>query len=300
MVKVSVIIPVYNAEKTLVRCIDSVLSQDYDNFELLLIDDGSTDSSLAICNNYAQSYNKVRVFSKSNGGVSSARNLGIDNANGEWITFIDSDDFVESGYFDGIDSVAEDVVFHSYKKISNEICVQQLNVQSAFSKLSFMEVVRKYYSDIIFRGPCMKFFKLSLIDNIRFPECMKVGEDTYFVFSYLAKCNNDFKTLPKSCYMIQVAESPDEVKYSMTVDYAANSLMHLMTAFELLANKFDLPRRLFMAYIGYFKRVSKNAWNANPKKWYYHKDIILIYKYVWGDLTLLQKSRYYLAKLLNR
>ena len=299
MVKVSVIIPVYNAEKTLVRCVDSVLSQNYDKFELLLIDDGSKDDSLAICNNYAQRYNNVRVFSKSNGGVSSARNLGIDNAKGEWITFIDSDDYVNSGYFGGIDFVTQDIVFHSYKKILNEVCVQQLDVHSVISKLSFNEVVRKYYSDIIFRGPCMKFFKLSLIGNIRFPEDMKVGEDTFFVFSYLAKCKN-FATLQQSCYMIQVAESPDEVKYSMTVDYAANSLMHLEEVFEPLAKKFDLPKRLFLAYIGYFKRVSKNAWNANPNSWYYNKDIILIYKYVWGDLTLFQKLRYYLAKLLNR
>lgn len=299
MVKVSVIIPVFNAEKTLVRCVGSVLSQDYDNFELLLIDDGSMDSSLAICKTYAHRCNKIRVFSKSNGGVSSARNLGIDNANGEWITFIDSDDFVESGYFDGIDSVAEDVVFHSYKKISNEICVQQLDVHSAFSKLTLKDILLRYNGNSLLRAPWAKFFKLSLVGNIRFPEDMKVGEDTFFLFSYIAKCNN-FNVLQRSCYMVQVAESPDEVKYSMTVDYAANSLKHLMNVFELLANKFDLPRRLFIAYIGYFKRVSKIAWKENPKSWYRNKDIFVIYKYVWGDLALLQKTRYYLAKLLNR
>lgn len=299
MVKVSVIIPVYNAEKTLNKCIDSVLSQDYDNFELLLIDDGSTDSSLAICNNYAQRNNKIRVFPKSNGGVSSARNLGIDNANGEWITFIDSDDYIEPEYFDGIDTVIQDIVFHSYKKVFNGICVQQFDVSSIFPQHSLAEIFRKYYGDNIFRGPCVKFFKKSLIGNIRFPEDMKVGEDTFFVFSYIAKCNN-FNVLQRSCYMIQVAENPDEVKYSMTVDYAANSLKHLMSVFEQLANKFDLPRRLFIAYIGYFKRVSKNAWKENPKCWYYNKDIILIYKYVWGDLSMLQKIRIYLARLLNR
>ena len=299
MVKVSVVIPIYNAEKTLAKCIGSVLTQDYDNYELLLIDDGSKDSSLSICHDYARRYHNIRVFTKSNGGVSSARNLGIDNANGEWITFIDSDDYIESGYFDGIDTVTEDIVFHSYKKISKGICVQQLDVLFDFFKLSLKDILQQYNGNPLLRAPWAKFFKHSLVSNVRFPEDMKVGEDTFFVFSYLAKCNN-FKVLPKSCYIIQVAESPDEVKYSMTVDYAANSLMHLEEVFEPLSKKFDLPKRLFLAYIGYFKRVSKNTWKEEPEIWYEHRDIRKIYKYVWGDLTLMQKVRIFLARTLNR
>ena len=80
--KISVIVPVYNAEKYLHRCIDSILSQTFTDFELLLINDGSKDSSGAICDEYAAKDNRVRVFHKENGGVSSARNLGLDNANG--------------------------------------------------------------------------------------------------------------------------------------------------------------------------------------------------------------------------
>ena len=93
MPKISVIVPVYNTEKYLRRCIDSVLAQTYQDFELLLIDDGSKDSSGAICDEYAEKDTRVRVFHKENGGVSSARNLGLDNAKGEWVTFIDSDDY---------------------------------------------------------------------------------------------------------------------------------------------------------------------------------------------------------------
>ena len=88
---VSIIVPVYNTEKFLHRCIDSILAQTYTDFELLLIDDGSKDSSGAICDEYAVKDARVRVFHKENGGVSSARNLGLDNAKGEWITFVDSD-----------------------------------------------------------------------------------------------------------------------------------------------------------------------------------------------------------------
>lgn len=92
--KVSVIVPVYNTEKYLHRCIDSILAQTFTDFELLLIDDGSKDSSGAICDEYAVKDSRVRVFHKENGGVSSARNIGLDNAQGEWIAIFDSDDWV--------------------------------------------------------------------------------------------------------------------------------------------------------------------------------------------------------------
>ena len=90
--KISVIVPVYNTEKYLQRCIDSILLQSFTDFELLLIDDGSTDSSGTICDKYAEQDSRIRVFHKANGGASSARNIGLDNAIGEWVCFVDSDD----------------------------------------------------------------------------------------------------------------------------------------------------------------------------------------------------------------
>ena len=92
--KISVIVPVYNVEKYLRRCIDSILAQTFSDFELLLIDDGSKDSSGEICEEYAGKDARIRVFHRQNGGVSTARNLGIDKAKGEWIYFVDSDDVV--------------------------------------------------------------------------------------------------------------------------------------------------------------------------------------------------------------
>lgn len=96
---ISVIVPVYNAEMYLHRCIDSVLAQTYQNFELLLIDDGSKDSSGTICDEYAAKDARVRVFHKEIGGVSSARNVGLDHAQDEWITFVDSDDYIEENEY---------------------------------------------------------------------------------------------------------------------------------------------------------------------------------------------------------
>ena len=94
---ITIIIPVYNVEKYLSKCIESVLAQGVEDFELLLVNDGSKDNSLAICNDYAQRDGRIRVISKENGGVSSARNLGLDNATGEWVTFVDADDWLSEG-----------------------------------------------------------------------------------------------------------------------------------------------------------------------------------------------------------
>ena len=94
MPNISVIVPVYNTEEYLSQCIDSILAQTFVDFELLLIDDGSTDSSGMICDKYADKDTRVIVYHKQNEGVSAARNLGIDNSKGEWITFVDSDDIL--------------------------------------------------------------------------------------------------------------------------------------------------------------------------------------------------------------
>lgn len=94
---ISVIIPVYNVERYLAKCIESIAIQGVDDYELLLVNDGSKDSSLEICNEYASKDSRIKVISKENGGVSSARNCGLDNATGEWVTFVDADDWLAEG-----------------------------------------------------------------------------------------------------------------------------------------------------------------------------------------------------------
>ena len=91
---ITIIIPIYNRAKTLPKCLDSIINQDYSEFECLLIDDGSHDDSLKICNDYANKDKRFRVFHKTNGGVGAARSLGLENAAGEWVAFVDSDDII--------------------------------------------------------------------------------------------------------------------------------------------------------------------------------------------------------------
>ena len=118
---VSIIVPVYNTEPFLSRCLDSILCQSFTDFELLLIDDGSTDGSGAICDDYAERDSRIRVFHKENGGVSSARNLGIDNSKGEWLYFADSDDeLLPNGLQTLVNCIDEDVdvVMGGYEKFN--------------------------------------------------------------------------------------------------------------------------------------------------------------------------------------
>ena len=97
--KISVIIPVYNTELYLRRCLESVINQTYTNLQIIIIDDGSTDNSLKICTEYAQNDNRLIVYSQNNSGVSAARNKGLDMATGDYIAFVDSDDFIENDMF---------------------------------------------------------------------------------------------------------------------------------------------------------------------------------------------------------
>ena len=110
MPKVSIIVPVYKAEKYLNRCIDSILAQTFIDWELLLIDDGSPDKSGEICDEYSKKDQRIKVFHKSNGGVSSARNLGLDHVKGQWITFIDADDYIDSSFCNINEAEINDII----------------------------------------------------------------------------------------------------------------------------------------------------------------------------------------------
>lgn len=189
---ISIIIPVYNSEKYLEKCLDSVLAQTFTDFEVLLINDGSADESGNICDDYAQKDSRIRVFHKHNGGVSAARNLGLNNAKGEWICFMDSDDYLDANYLKALlDSVKNndslDLAIHGFKRISkkgetiitfgNHI-VKANDYHNLFEKI---EVFKYGY-------PFSKFYRRDLITRhgIRFPENYSFAEDLSFFLNYLS------------------------------------------------------------------------------------------------------------------
>ena len=295
---VSIIIPVYNAEKYLRQCLDSILALEYQDYEVIMVDDGSKDSSYKICEEYAAKDNRFHFYHKENGGVSSARNFGIQNSSAPWITFVDSDDYVTAGYLNGIDNRDEDIVITGYSKFDNSGIVDRWQSENAHHT-EITTFINSYITDSLLRGPVFKFYKRSLIGDLRFLSDMKIGEDAYFVFKYLAQCKS-FAVLSKGEYMVRLADKPDEVKYAISVDYSAQSLSHLKDAYDDLVNVHGIDKIHFLSYIGYFKRISISDWQSEKSKWYGNKDIKTLYRYVWPALTLKQKLRLTIARRIRR
>ncbi len=207
---ISVIVPVYNTEKYLQRCIDSILGQSFTDFELLLIDDGSTDGSGAICDTYAAKDSRVRVFHKENGGVSSARNIGLDNALGEWITFVDSDDeLLPDGLQTMLDGVTPDLdmVMCGYVEYdTNGAVLEHERVEKVYN-LSKKDSVLWLYNGLgevyfYFGYPFARLFRRSQIEahSLRFDTSIAIKEDTLFVMQYICRGNGHTRMNAKPVY----------------------------------------------------------------------------------------------------
>lgn len=191
---ISVIVPVYNVEQHLHECIESILNQTYKEFELILINDGSRDNSLEICREYALRDQRVRLIDKENGGVSTARNIGIEAAVAEWITFIDSDDYVASDYLEkmvsaigeGSDFVQSGIVFFdssSGRETGREILPDKLCMHRTDSNQCFLQATLA-----LITSPVSKLYRRDLLisNGICFDTAVTVGEDRDFNLAYIS------------------------------------------------------------------------------------------------------------------
>lgn len=212
---VSIIVPVFNTGQYLSQCIESILSQSYCSFELLLIDDGSTDESGAICDEYAKKDSRIRVFHKENGGVSSARNLGLDHASGEWIYFVDSDDQVLPGGLQTmVDCISNDVdiVLAGYKRYDEtghvvyEIDERVVCLMDKQESLSTLYARHGKYYDYLTYG-CIRLLRNKIIQkhNLRFDIEISNKEDTLFLTQYICQSNGRtrFTTTPVYRYNLR-------------------------------------------------------------------------------------------------
>lgn len=204
MPKISVIVPVYKVEECVSKCIESVLAQEYSDFELILVDDGSPDRSGEICDEYAQKDKRIRVFHQKNGGVSSARNLGLKNAIGEWICFIDSDDVIGKTYLADFKMNDEIADLYSQGYIINDKRGNRkvvLDIPLGVSKQNVLCLLEKHN---ILNSPCYKLYKRNLIidNNILFDTSLPFGEDHIFTLQYLLYVN-DVRYSPSASYIYQ-------------------------------------------------------------------------------------------------
>ena len=187
MPKISVIVPIYNVEKYLPRCIDSILSQTFTDFELILVDDGSPDNCGEICDEYASRDSRIRVIHKENGGVSSARNAGLKDSVGKWISFVDSDDWLHPQYLELLILLAEKnhavAAAVDSVKTDTEIIPEPVNFEEILPKIVPCNQSLSGWSNRFYVWG--KLFDKSILNGHLFDETISYGEDAIFILQVL-------------------------------------------------------------------------------------------------------------------
>lgn len=193
MPKLSIVAPVYNVKDYLTRCTNSILIQSFKDFELILVDDGATDGSGEICDQIKKQDSRIKVIHKQNGGLSSARNAGIENANGDYITFVDSDDWIEpqlyEKMFESADKNDADITICRLQMVSepnNVIKVVGYDKEIFFDKIEATKEILR--DDMIPSYSCNKLFKRELFEGIRYP-LGRIFEDTATIYKLFYKSN---------------------------------------------------------------------------------------------------------------
>ena len=260
--KISVIVPVYNVEAYLERCVESILHQTYANFELILINDGSTDSSGQICDHLASQYENIKVYHIENAGVSNARNMGIQLATGSWVTFIDSDDFVTQDYLATLASAVEGLnvgfAIAPLHHIKNGI-VTDLPSHSGKTELWSTEETMKELLMTTRTSffPVAKLFKRDLLVDEKFNTNYHLAEDALFLTELLLKtrCSSVFIDKPVYYYDHREGSATTSVNQHVfdTIEVYKQIIAQVSQVFPNL--KYELKNRECWSYITVYDKI---------------------------------------------
>lgn len=254
--KISIIVPIYKSEKFLRRCIDSILAQNYKNFELLLIDDGSPDASGAICDEYASTDERVRVYHKENGGVSSARNRGIELSRGEWLSFIDSDDWIVSDFLERMTlNLDADVIKCGVNCTSGDMW------RTNDCLFSVPDFIKSYETNSLIRTSCGSLFRTDIIkkENIKFDTSVRFGEDMMFNLQYLTYCKLiRLISLIGYNYWSEPCLYPS-TKYGLSLDEIKEAIEKTVRIKEKLTNRFHIVLSTDYDLLMYLTMVPLNS-----------------------------------------
>lgn len=231
-VKISIVVPVYKVEKYIDRCIQSILKQTYGKFELILVDDGSPDNSGKICDKYAKKDSRIKVIHKKNGGLGDARNTGISIATGEYIGFIDSDDYIESDMYEKLLEACTnndaDIAMCGRYDIQDDNITQRFTFQGECKIWDNEESVKRLLTwDNIDSSACDKLFKRNLFDDIKFPNG-KLNEDIFIMTEIIDKANKIVHIGDSKYYYYHRDNSITTSAFSeanMDAVYAANKVL---------------------------------------------------------------------------
>lgn len=241
---ISIIVPIYNSQKTLALCLDSILTQTYQDFELILVNDGSTDRSEDICLGFERQYcGKIKYYRKENGGVSSARNYGIENAQKEFVCFIDSDDYVESTY---LETLVNSLIEYKADFSMCDICGNSTESNEFIRLSDNNDIINAIISDEYGqtnRGPYCKLFYKHIIGDLRFNENIYLGEDTLFSIEYAKRCRHGVY-VRKGLYHYD--SSTSSVLYRSDPRLLKKYLTYIDSRREMLKNTSMLNRHSFI------------------------------------------------------
>lgn len=253
-IKVSVIVPVYNTEKYICRCLSSLLEQTYHNLEIILVDDGSQDKSGELCDAYAAKDCRVKVIHQKNAGQGSARNAGLDAATGDLLSFVDSDDYVAVCLYETVTEVfkKENVDMVCFRLCSgmeeNHQFLKETSLERAkLLVLSGIELLRRLYETEHFDSSVLKVYKRELFEMVRFPEGRTMGEDVGIVYQLVYRAEKVVLLPQKLYYYYQTPESTMRGTFSLDKVKECDSFKERLQFFDGLGEK-SLYERALLQY----------------------------------------------------
>ena len=284
---ISIVIPVYNAERYINKCIDSVLSQSYANWELLLIDDGSSDDSGRICDGYSKKDDRIRTFHKRNGGVGSARNVGIEQASGDFITFIDSDDWISSYYVEHLyEAVAKcdaDIGISWFENVFEGKALQSKSEEalSNYECLTAEECLKKLlYQNGVEVCAWGKLYKTALIKDLRYP-VGKLYEDIPVTYEAVKQSKKIAVIGNVDYYYFQRTDSIQNIAFNVRkmdgIEHCHNMMKAVEADFPELKNAAEcryfstVCNILFQIKDDKHESIRQSLWNEVLK---YRKDVL--------------------------
>lgn len=278
MPRISIIIPIYNAEHTIRKCLSSIKGQTFDDFEVILINDGSDDNSVAECENIIIDDNRFKLFHESNSGVSRARNLGLQHARGDFILFVDADDWLEQDALEVLISRSDNVdivISNCFLEYGNDIQaigkvsyegIRKANIHSLPLGILIPEAV-KYYDgvEVSFLGAgCAKLIRRSIIEtnNIRFNEKLKRGEDSLFILECYLNATDIYITVAVT-YHYLITGSSSSHRYRPNVHEENNLEFYnsFMRLYPRLDSDLEVDYKDFLAYRCYLSLISSYIMN---------------------------------------
>lgn len=251
MEKVSIIIPVYNVQNYLPQCLDAVATQSYPNWEAILVDDGSSDSSGQLCDAYAKVDPRFRVIHKENGGAASAKNIGLDHATGSYLAFIDSDDYVEPNWLGMLIRTAQesgaDVVEFSFDKVYKahaEVGTRYPDALKAFTAEAYLAQYLADWTNSLF---CNKLFRRELIDKIRFRKERRCIDDEFFTYKVLSGAKKIVR-IPDVLYHYRQRASSAVSSERNQLQITNDALEVLIERYEWICSRFPGLQSIYLRH----------------------------------------------------